>query len=576
MSLINGALQIGRSAITTSQAALSVTGNNMANAATESYSRQKVHLTPTQVTEVMPGKYTGTGVVLHDIRRQFDEALNGRIRSAVSDSASYDIQQQAMSRVESAFNELTEQDLSSRLNEFFGAWSSLQTQPTDIATRNVVIQTGSSLSSFVRELRSELHSIQEDLDSQVKFYVEEADTLATQIAGLNEQIVTAEAGNSGGAAALRDQRDGMLKSLSEMITITSRETEGGAVNVFVGNEPLIQYAESRGLSYKETLDQNGYVLSQVAFADNNDSAQLSGGKIHGLITARDDMVGDIINDLDTWGTALVFETNKLHSLGRGLDTLTSVSGEYAVDDPTASLASLTDTKLPWEVSNGVFNVHVYDSNGQQSTTKQVKVDIGVGTTDTTITSLAADLDAIDGITAYVDGTNHLRIDSSNAGGSFAFSAPDDYSSATNVLAALGINIFFEGKNAVDIDVKSDLAKDPRAIAAGARGLTGNADIAGKIASLATVGVDSLNGISVFDNFSSLVGYIATETKKVNDNYSAADVVVQTLENERQGISGVSMDEEAMNMITFQRAFQGAARYVSLIDTMMDEVMALVR
>jgi flagellar hook-associated protein 1 FlgK len=138
MALINGALQIGRSAITASQAALSVTGNNMANAATEGYSRQAVHLKATQYTEVVPGRYTGTGVALYDISRMVDDALNGRIRTAHADSSSYLIQQQAMNRVEAAFNELTEEDLSSRLNGFYGAWSSLQREPQNIAARNVV------------------------------------------------------------------------------------------------------------------------------------------------------------------------------------------------------------------------------------------------------------------------------------------------------------------------------------------------------------------------------------------------------------------------------------------------------
>ena len=223
MALINGALQIGRSAISASQGALAVTGNNIANAATESYSRQRVMLAPTQYTEIMAGKYTGTGVTIHDVRRQIDDALSGRIRNAVSDSESYLVQQQAMSRVEAAFNELTEEDLSSRMNAFFGAWSSLQSEPQDDASRNVVLQSGSSLTSFIRELRSELRNVQEDLDTQVRFQVSEADALARQIASLNEDVVVAEAGRSGSASALRDQRDDLLKQLSELIDISRSE-----------------------------------------------------------------------------------------------------------------------------------------------------------------------------------------------------------------------------------------------------------------------------------------------------------------------------------------------------------------
>jgi flagellar hook-associated protein 1 len=575
MALINGALQIGRSAILTSQAALAVTGNNIANAATASYTRQKVHLTPTQYAEVLPGKYTGTGVTIYDIRRQIDDALTGRIRNAVSDSASNLVQQQAMARVEAAFNELTDEDLSSRMNAFFGAWSSLQSQPQDNASRSVVLQSASSLTSFVTELRGELRNVQTDLDTQVRYQVSEADALARQIAGLNEDIVVAESGCAGSASALRDQRDESLKQLSELINVTSHEVEGGSVNVYIGSEPLIQYSDCRGLDYVEEEDINGNKLSKVVFSNNNDTARMDGGKIYGLITARDDQVGNIISDLDDWATGMIFEVNKLHSLGCGLDGLSSVTATYDVADADASLAEMDDTELPWQVSNGVFTVNVYDSNGLVVNSEQIKVDIGVNGSDTTLNTLAASLDAVDGIDAYVDGANILHIDASNSGGTFTFASPGD-ASATNVLAALGINTFFEGTTAADIQVNSDLTDSPRNIAAAsAAGKAGNGDVAGAIAALATTGVSSFDGNSIADHFSSMVSEIATNTKRTQDNYSAADVVVQTLELERQSISGVSVDEEAMNIIIFQRAFQGAARYVSVINDMLDEIINLL-
>jgi len=482
-----------------------------------------------------------------------------------------------MARVEAAFNELTDEDLSSRMNAFFGAWSALQSQPQDNASRNVVLQTASSLTSFVKELRSELRNVQEDLDAQVRYQVSEADALARQIAELNEDVVVAEAGRAGSAAALRDQRDELLKQLSELINITSREVEGGSVTVYIGSEPLIQYSECRGLDYVEKEDVNGNKLSKVVFGDNNDNARMDGGKIYGLITARDDQVGNIISDLDDWTTGLIFEVNKLHSLGRGLDGFNSVTATYDVADADASLAEMNDTELPWQVSNGVFTVNVYDINGLVVSSEQIKVDIGMGSSDTTLNTLAASLDAVNGIDAYVDGANILHIDASDAdaGGTFTFAAPDSADSATNVLAALGINTFFDGTTAADVQVKSDLVDSPRNIAAGATGLAGDGTVAGQISALATAGVSSFGGNSITDHFSSLVSDIATNTKRAQDNYSAADVVVQTLELERQSISGVSVDEEAMNIIIFQRAFQGAARYVGVIDEMLDEIINLL-
>ena len=572
MALINGSLQIGRSAITASQAALTVTGNNMANAATPGYSRQTVQMVPTQTTEVIPGKYTGTGVTILEIKRQVDDALNARIRTAVGDSHSNLIQQQAMARVEAAFNELTDSDLSSRLNSFFQAWSSLQNQPQDVASRSVVLQEGASLTNFVRELRSSLDSIQSDLDTQVRFQVFQADALATQIADLNRQVVTAESGRSGSASALRDQRDELLKQLSGLINITTREMEGGAISVFIGNDPLIQHSDSRGLSYKEEIDVNGNLITEVIFTENELAVDLTSGKIHGLITARDTHLGSTITDLDDWTQSLILEVNSLHSLGRGLDGLTSLTGTYGVDDAAVSLADDTSTGLPWQATNGVFFVHVTDSAGN-TVTNQIQVKIGMDGSDTTLNDLAAALDAVAGVNASVNGAGKLQI-TSNSGFTFGFSSPDNPDDATNALAILGINTFFDGTDSTEVSVRSNLAA--REIAASANGLAGNGDIAGAIAQLSTVGADSLQGLTLADRFREMVGTTASASKAAQDNYTAADVVLQTLETERQGISGVSIDEEALNMIIFQRAFQGAARYIGVIDEMLQEVIAMAR
>ena len=164
----------------------------------------------------------------------------------------------------------------------------------------------------------------------------------------------------------------------------------------------------------------------------------------------------------------------------------------------------------------------------------------------------------------------------SAGITFGFSAPDNGQGASNVLAVLGINTFFAGENGNDIALNDYLVDNPSAVAASATGITGDGTIAGQIADLAVTGVNSLNGSTISEYFAGLIGQFAADSKAAQDNYAAADVIRATLESERQAISGVSMDEEAIHMITFQRAFQGASRYVNIVDQMLDEVMNLIR
>ena len=539
MALINGALHIGRSALSAAQAGLTVTGNNMANAATPSYSRQAIHLAPTQYTEVIPGKYTGTGVTVSAIRRQVDDALNGRIRSAMSDSSSSYVLQQGMARVEAVFNELTEHDLSTHLNTFFSAWSSLQNQPQDMASRSVVRQEGQTLAAFVRSLNSELTSIQSDLDAQVRFQITQTNSLLQRVADINAQIVGAEAGLSGSSAALRDERDDLLNQLSELVEFSTREVVGGAVNVFIGNDPVIQHAQLRTLEYTIETDANGNTDAQVVFADNQQAISLTGGKISGLMTTRDDQLGTILSDLDTWTKTLIYEVNKLHTLGAGLNGFTTVTSSLAVDDATASLAdttNLTGTGLPWAVNNGAFVIDVTDAAG---VTTGYMINVNVDPNNMSLTDLRDQINAQlpAQVTATIDASNRLRIDASS-GFTFGFSAPSDTASdAADVLAVLGINTFFQGSDASDIDIRSDLTAD--GVAASATGLPGDGDVARRIAELASAGITSLGGATLSENFTAFIGDIAADTRVAQDNYTAADVVVQTLQAERHRASAAS-------------------------------------
>lgn len=573
MPLINGSLQIGRSGLSASQAALAVTGNNIANAATASYSRQTVHMAPTQYSEVQPGRYTGTGVTIYDIRRRVDEALNARIRTAISDSESNLVLQQAMSRVEATLNELTDNDISSRLNAFFTAWSDLQDEPTNVAKRQIVIERGGSLASRLRSVRSEFSGIQDDLDAQVRVQVEQVNTLLTQIADLNGRIVSTEAGKINSASALRDQRDELLQNLSKLINIRTQVTASGALNVYVGSSPAIQDAEARAVGYVEREDANGKWLAQIVFTDKNQILELQSGRLHGMINARDAQVGTAIGDLDDWTSNLILEVNKLHSSGQSAQGFQSMTSFFSVDDETASLADTTDTTgtgLPWAVTNGNFSIHVY-KDGKEVDVAVIKIDIGMGGTDTTLQALETSINnAGISVTATIDSSNRLRIDA-GSGFTFKLSGPAN-ADGSSVLAVLGMNTFFQGENADDIYVKTGLAANNVAISA--NGSEGNGDVAGRIAQLTDTGISNFNGASLTDQYASYVSKIGGNTRQAQDNYTAADVIVQTLQSERQAISGVSIDEEAIHMIMYQRAFQGAARYISLIDKLLDEVIAL--
>src|SRR3954462_5368307 len=131
MSLL-GALQAGKSALAVQQAALQVTGNNIANAGNADYTRQIATMAPALDQKIQAGMFIGTGVDLTGIKRQIDEALNARLRGSVSDNEAADTTQQWLGRGGARFNELGDQDLSTQMSTFFNSWSNLANKPQDV------------------------------------------------------------------------------------------------------------------------------------------------------------------------------------------------------------------------------------------------------------------------------------------------------------------------------------------------------------------------------------------------------------------------------------------------------------
>src|SRR5258706_9678286 len=188
MSLL-GALQVGKSALAVQQAALQVTGNNIANAGNADYTRQVANLAPSRDQKIQPGMFVGTGVDLTGIKGQIDEALTARLGSSVSDNQSADTTQQWLGRVEATFNELSDQDLSRQMSKFFNSWSDLANKPQDIGLRQVVLQNGDALAGDFQSLRNQLTGLQTGVDSRLNGFAKDAEQLAGPIPGIEQHIV---------------------------------------------------------------------------------------------------------------------------------------------------------------------------------------------------------------------------------------------------------------------------------------------------------------------------------------------------------------------------------------------------
>ncbi len=563
MSLV-GTLNLSKTALAVNQAALQTTGNNIANVGDPNYTRQVAETSPSPGRSIGPGKQLGTGVQLDAVARKIDEALEGRLRAAVADSAAADAKSSWLGRVEATFNELTDDDLSTKLSGFFNGWSELANRPQDAGARQIVLQQGEAVAGRFNTIATQLDGLRADAGHRTDALAKQADDLATQVADLNQQIATAEGGR-GGANALRDQRDAAVKKLSELIDTTVRPDGNGVVNVYVGSTPVVLGNRSRGVAVRVDA-QGDRATPALVTRDGGDPIRARSGELGALdaVRAKIDATSDQLNGL---AGGLIFSLNKLHAAGQGIAGLPAASATNAVKDPAAALNSAA-AGLPFTPTNGSFVVHVTDKATGLVNSTLVQVDLnGVGP-ETSLDSLATDLDGIPNLTATVaDGKLALKADSDAVEIGFS-------QDSSGTLAALGLNGFFTGADARTIGVSESLKDNPLRLAAARNGQPGDNQTARAIAALQDAPGTLANGLSLTDGYQSIVNGVATGVADANSDAEAAKTITDTLAAQRESLSSVSLDEEATNLLRYQRAFQASSRVIATIDELLKTVIGL--
>lgn len=551
----------------------------MANAATPGYSRQIARLIPIQGGNTISGFGVGAGVQIGAIHRQIDEAVEARLRTATADSSFARVQADVLSQIEDTLGELGDNDLSSRLTGFFRVWSERANQtPSGTA----VVQQGAQLASFIRTLRSDLADQRRLIDQQLSGAVARSNELLSSIAQANGQISAAEVGGNV-ANALRDQRDALVRELSDLMDVTVIDRGREGMDLLAGSTPVVLGSVSRGVVLRsDTL--NGETSVSVAVRDDGMRLDVASGRLGGLLSQRTSSVDEVIGKLDALAARVIHEVNRLHSTGTNAAGLRSASGTLAFTAPdrTRPLSDPDNSSIanaPFRPVSGGFLVHTRHAATGTEQTIRIDVDLDgitdAGTSgtgdDTSLDDIRAALSAIPGLAATITPDGRLRIDASE-GTTFSFA--DD---SSGVLATLGVNSFFTGVNASDIAVRNDLLSDATNLCAGrlVNGVFVENGTALEIAGLQTAGLASLQGRSIPDLWRDAVERVGADASGAFSRAQSASIVADSLEAQRAAVSGVSVDEESINLLESQRQYQAAARLISVCQQMTDTLLQML-
>ncbi|MFK7882590.1 MAG: flagellar hook-associated protein FlgK [Phycisphaerales bacterium] len=570
---LNSTLSIANSSLIASQIGLQVASNNLANAATPGYARQIALLQAVRGSRSDPFQI-GAGVGVASVRRQIDQALQERLWSGTSDQFASAQKLNAFNQLEAILNEGTEFDTSSQLTAFFNSWSEATTL---LDSQSSIVNQGESLTSFIRNIRGQMMDQRRQIEDQLDAQTVQANALFQEIADINGTVSTLETGDAE-AAALRDRRDQIVSELSQLVDVNVNENAEGLYDVFVGSTPVVLGTRNRGVDVdRETID--GVTSVSIRLKDNRAPLPVEGGSIGGLLQSRDGAIDSTIEKLDTLASSIIFEVNKIHSTGRNVDRLSATSSTLSIASTNRTLpindpnnAAFAD--LPFAAQNGSFTIEVYNADTETSNVVTIPVDLdgldannlpGVDD-DTTPEDIRAALDAIPGVNATFTADGKLDIAASPG---FSFSFVDDTS---GVLAVMGVNSFFTGTTAQNIDVREGVEVMLGRTVDGQFVENGNALEMGTLVESAIGGL----GDRTFSKFwSQHAQDVATQTAAARTESDASNIVRESLEGQRAAISGVSIDEESMNLLLYQRQYQAAAQVVQVTQSMFDTLLSLV-
>ncbi|OBQ57672.1 flagellar hook-associated protein FlgK [Halodesulfovibrio spirochaetisodalis] len=411
--------------------------------------------------------------------------------------------------------------------------------------------------------------------------------------GSKELKVEMTAAGAIGTATFRVSTDGGKTWLADENGVERSFTAGDVDNKvkidgvsiwFTGSAPATNLSNGDGFNI---VPKNGlYWKKTTAHLVNitplggygNEEGRLSGGRLGGLLAARDSGIATYRERMNAFTKELIWQTNYQHSQGAGLEHYEETTSTNIVTDPAVAL---NKTTLPYadKIKAGTLRFQAYTPQGAPDGAKfEVAVTPGMTLTQLVTAINGAPTGPTAKLTASIEG-GHLKIKSKAADTSFEFAGD-----TSGVLAALGVNTFFSGSNNADIALDARIASDPNRIngaVVNGLGLVNQGDNTNALAMHAimnkSVRLDTIhtNTSRTFSgHLSSMTALVGADMDGASRNKVYNQTVTKDLEKRQQSEAGVNMDEELTNLSKYKSNFDAASKLITTANQMMDIILKL--
>lgn len=602
---MSGLLATSLSGLTAAQRSLETVQHNISNVNTEGYSRQRVQ------QGTMPARYTGDGYIgqgvhVNTITRSYDQFITKQLNSSLSAFGDADRYHQLATRVDNIMADPST-GMAPSMNRFFDALNAVANDPTSIPSRQVLLSETESLAQNFNMMDSRFEEIRAQNNSDIGGMVNDINSLAKSIAGLNVELTSAIGKTQGLRPPndLLDKQDALLSKLAQIVNVSVVPQKDGSSSVFIGNGQALVLGGSSAefTTIQDEFDPKRLEIGlKTPSGITNVTSQISGGSLTGSLRFRDEVLEPAQQKLGQVVAGLAMEFNALHNKGFDL------SGTAGLDMfKFSGTEEVPVIKNPLNAGNAVVTVNYQDVNANPSAAgnldfsdfKLTYVNAGSGV-DYTLTrvrdnqvinltattvggvstlSFAAtqpaniDVTALPGIDITVDLSGGQTISVGDE-----FLARPTYSAAQKI----GVNITDPKKIAAATNVEVDpVTKQPVL-----DGLGNPVIINGpmpsdnrnalQLAALRNKNILSGGSASIGGGYGQIVSDVGSQTQAAKYSSSAQEALLNQAKESRESLAGVNLDEEAANLIKFQQAYQASAQSISVAKSVFDTLISAIR
>ena len=576
--------------IQTNRLNLETVGHNISNASTEGYSRQSVNAaaSPAQsVSSIYGNAKVGSGVDMLSVTRARDTYTDRQYWRENSTQAYYDSRQVEYDKLESIFNDTTNEGIQAAMEDFYSAWSELSASASDSSTRIAIVQQGAVLADRLHTAASQL---QDQIDSNyedMRLNLTSLNEMLGQMVEYNKAIMTAEASGSN-ANDLRDQRDLMVDNITSLLNVNVYEDENGMYSLVSNGVTLVSGINKLTLEMSDPVVNETYGINDYTITIKESGISFT--PTNGELKAQIDQIAEdkeYIDDLASMSAFLLTTFNTLHQQGVGIDEAATAGVNFFGD---------SNTLYSWDAENECVVYTKYSEGISASATTKEVDEIPK---DEDGNNLDNYVDTDGNYVSYTtitdsDSTKHYYKTTVTVSGSGTEEASNVELKGIDIINTVSMNSLLTAPNGENLvaarawTIDADSDGNPIAVPAGSGDGTNAVDLS------ALMNMNQMNtrygyvydedsktyelndspiGTVSFESFyNKSMTEMGAKAEAMDSKVTSQDEVMTQIVEWRSSTSGVNWDEELTNMIMFQQGYSACSRCLTTMDEMLDKLV----